>query len=103
MPEIVLALYRAHAGKDAELRALIDRHLPALRAEGLITDRPPVLMRAADGTYIEMFEWVDGGAERAHHTPAVMAVWGPMGEIADFPALKDLPEAAGRFPHFHAL
>ena len=52
-PEVVFALYRPHAGKDAELRRLIAQHLPVLRRLELVTDRPAILVRAQDGTYVE--------------------------------------------------
>ena len=103
MGEMVIAMYRPHEGKDAELRELIARHMPALRAEGLVTDRPATLMRAGDGTYLEVFEWKPGASSAAHTNPAVQAVWGPMMEVADFPALGDLAEAGGRFPHFEPI
>ncbi len=100
-PEIVFALYRPHEGKDAALRALIARHLPVLRAAELITDRPPILVRAKNGTYIEVFEWRSAeAAEQAHQLPTVAAVWEAMGQIADMPGLDSLDEASGHFPHF---
>lgn len=98
--EIVIALYKPHAGQDAALRALVESHVPALRRAGLITERPSVLMRSSDGTFVEIFEWVPGGAERAHAHPEIGPLWGAMSEVADFTSLADLPEARGRFPHF---
>ena len=103
-PQIVFALYRPHQGKDAALRALIAQHLPTLRKLALITDRPPLLMRAKDGTYIEVFEWRTAeSAGRAHEHPEVAQVWGAMGEIADFSTLGSLEEAGGPFPHFEPV
>jgi len=98
--EIVMALYRAHPGHEDELAAVVARHFPVLQEQGLVTDRAPMLMRSSDGTWIEIFEWVDGGAERAHTNPAVQEVWGAMMPIADFTTLAELPEADRRFPHF---
>ena len=103
-PEVVFALYRPHAGRDAELRRLIARHLPVLRKLELVTDRPPILVRARDGTYIEVFEWrSEESARLAHEHPEVAKVWEAMGEIADFPALESLAEARERFSHFEPV
>jgi hypothetical protein len=103
-PEVVLALYRPHPGKDADLQRLIARHLPVLRRLELVTDRPGWLMRAQDGTYIEVFEWRTAESARlAHEHPEVAKVWEAMGEIADFPALESLAEAKERFSHFEPV
>jgi hypothetical protein len=103
-PEVVFALYRPHAGKDTELRRLIAQHLPLLRKLELVTDRAPILVRAQDGTYIEVFEWrSEESARLAHEHPEVAKVWEAMGEIADFPALDSLQEAKERFSHFEPI
>jgi hypothetical protein len=105
MGVIVIAAYRPREGGDARLRELIRGHVPALRAEGLITDRPVTLMRSKeDGTYLEVFEWVDeDGSRKAHESPVVGAIWGAMMEVATFPSLGELAEAGGRFPHFEPV
>jgi hypothetical protein len=103
-PEVVFALYRPHAGKDAELRRLISKHLPVLRKLELVTDRPAILVRAKDGTYIEVFEWrTEESSKLAHEHPEVAKVWEAMGEVADFPALESLEEAKERFSHFEPI
>jgi len=100
-PEVVFALYRPHPGKDAELRRLIAQHLPVLRRLELATDRPAILVRAKDGTYIEVFEWRnEESAKLAHEHPEVARVWEAMGQVADFPALDSLEEAKQPFSHF---
>ena len=103
--QIVTAVYRPHPGKEDTLAALIEKHYPLLRAEGLATERAPVVMRSqTDGTFIEVFEWINGGAAGvAHENPAVSALWEAMAEVADFLTLADLPEAATRFPHFRPV
>jgi hypothetical protein len=103
-PEIVLALYRPHEGKDAELRRLIAQHLPTLRRLELVTDRPAILVRSEDGTYIEIFEWRTAeAADLAHQHPEVARVWEAMGQVADFPTLDALAEARKTFPHFQPV
>lgn len=103
-PEIVIALYRPHEGKDAALRELIREHVPTLRRLELITDRPVVVMKSKNGTYLEIFEWADSdSAEKAHHHPEVAKVWEAMGMVCDHPLLEGLPEAKQRFSHFEPV
>lgn len=103
-PEIVIAMYRPAEGRSSELEALIAEHLPTLRRLGLVTDRPPVLCRASDGCYLEIFEWRSGAAAReAHEHPEVSRIWEAMEAVAEFPALGSLPEAQRRFPHFRPV
>ena len=103
MPDIVIAAYRPKPGKDEALRALLHDHVPFLRREGLATDRVPILGRAKDGTYVEVFEWADGGIARAHENPAVLALWAQWAEACDYIALKDLAEAQSLFAGFEPI
>ena len=97
-PEIVIAMYKPHEGKDAELTALIREHVPTLRRLELITDRPAMLLRARNGTYMEIFEWRQVGV--AHEHPEVARIWEAMELVADFASLSSLDEARRGFPHF---
>ena len=88
------------------LQRALDGELPpaALDADpGLATARPAMLLEARDGTFVEIFEWVPGGAERAHHDPRVMGLWDRFSAACDFVALRDLPDAERPFPHFRAV
>ena len=103
-PELVIALYRPHPGKDTELRKLIAQHLPVLRRLELVTDRAAIVMKAKDGTYIEIFEWRTAeSADLAHQLPEVAQVWEAMGKIADFPKIAELEEIQEHFPHFQPV
>jgi hypothetical protein len=98
--EMVIAAYRPKPGGEEALRALIREHLPALRRCGLVTDRPALLLRG-ETAYLEIFEGVSReAASKAHETEEVARIWGAMAEVATFPALGELEEAGGRFPHF---
>ena len=97
-PEIVIAMYKPHEGKDIELRALIRKHVPKLRRLELITDRPALLAQAQNGTYLEIFEWREVG--RAHEHPEVARIWEAMELVADLVSLSSLDEAKRSFPHF---
>ena len=99
---ISLAMYRPHEGKKAELMEILKSHYPTLRAEGLVTDRQPLILESTDGTLIEIFEWAsDEAKDLAHRHPAVQVLWEKMMPIADFPSLSELPEAGKRFPNFN--
>lgn len=100
---LVTAMYRPKPGKDAELRAVLAEHVRSLRAWGMASERPVLLLQARDGTYVEIFEWLPGAVERAHHDPRVAEIWGRFSAACDFVAAKDLPDAARPFPHFRVV
>ena len=101
MGQMVIAAFRPKPGKDAELLGCVRDHLPTLRAEGLATARPSTVLRAADGTLLEIFEWVSPEAiERAHGNPAVTALWQRYAACCDYVTLGDLAEARQMFPPF---
>jgi hypothetical protein len=103
-PEIVFALYRPHQGKDAELLRLIAQHIPTLRRLEMVTDRPPILVKSKNGTFIEIFEWATAeSAGLAHTHPEVAKIWEAMGKIADLPTLDTLEEKKETFPHFDPI
>ena len=72
MGRIVIVGYRPKPGQQAAVQALVSRHGQVLREQALVTDRPGWVMRAADGTLVEVFEWLSTHSiERAHSTAAV--------------------------------
>jgi hypothetical protein len=102
--QIVFAVYRPNDGQDVEFRALIARHVPALKKAGLVTKRDPLLLKSSDGSYIEIFEWASvEAARKAHDYPEVAEIWDRMGAIGSFGKLADLPEAGRQFPHFESV
>jgi hypothetical protein len=73
MASISVACYKPKPGCDAALLDLARGHLPPLRAEGLVTARASIVMRAADGTIVEIFERVSQEAiAGAHSNPVVL-------------------------------
>ena len=64
MGRIVIAAYRPKPGKEGELKALMATHLSTLRSQDLVTERESVMMEAADGTILEVFEWHPDAATR---------------------------------------
>ena len=103
MGEIVIVAYRPKPGCEAALDALVESHVPRLRALGFATAREPVAGRAADGTVVEVFEWETGAVEAAHKHPDVHVMWGEFGAVCDCITLRDLAESADLFPHFTPL
>ena len=101
MGNLVIAAYRPRPGREQELLGVVREHVPALRRQGLVTERAPLVLRAEDGTLLELFEWKnDAAVEKAHHDPVVRELWGRFEKAAEMITLGDLAEAAERFPHF---
>ncbi|MBV8082601.1 MAG: hypothetical protein JO293_07615 [Candidatus Eremiobacteraeota bacterium] len=99
-----IAAYRPHAGKATMLLECVRDHMPVLREQGLITDRPAHVMRAKDGTIVEVFEWQSGDAiERAHSNAAVRALWERFGQASDYVPIGTLPECSDMFANFEAV
>ena len=104
MGQMVIAAFRPKPGKDAELLAVTRDHLPVLRAEGLVTERPSLVLRAQDGTLLEIFEWKSQAAvDAAHANPRVHALWARYEACCDYVTLGDLAEAKALFPPFELV
>jgi hypothetical protein len=74
MGDMVIVSYAPKAGHAAELERLVRDHVPRLRALGLASDRPNLMMRSRDGSFIEVFEWSAGAVARAHTIPEIHAM-----------------------------
>jgi hypothetical protein len=95
---IVVVAYRPKAGKEQKTLEMVRSRVPTLRKEGLVTDRIPTIMRARDGTIIEVSEWISQEAiEAAHKNPNVVAMWNRFFEVCDCVPLNKLSESAGMF------
>ena len=104
MPIIVIACYRPKPAMADRLRELTRSHVARLRAEGLVTEREPIIMEAADGTIVEVFEWASREAiEQAHGNPNVLAMWEEYDEVCDYVPIGDLDEAKSLFSEFSPL
>ena len=104
MGVMVISAYRPKAGKEARLLEVLKTHLAILRTEGLATDRPSQVMRAQDGTMIEVFEWVSQEAiESAHENAAVKAMWENFEGACEYENLASLPESQGPFASFEPV
>lgn len=98
---IVIASYRPRRGKEDILLSEVRDHHQLLRSEGLATDREPIVMRSADGSMLEVFEWASAAAiAEAHANPRVQAMWARFEACCTYGTLRDLPESGELFAEF---
>jgi len=101
---IVIVAYRPKPGKEKQTLELVRSRVPILRNEGLATDRAPIIMRARDGTIIEVSDWKSEDAiDAAHKNPNVLAMWKKFFAICDCVPLRTLAEAEEMFPNFEPI
>ena len=104
MGSISVACYKPKPGCDDALLELVRNHLPPLRAEGLVTDRASIVMRAGDGTVIEVFEWVSQEAVAgAHSNPAVLALWKSFEAVCTYAIPSNIVEFTKMFADFEPV
>jgi quinol monooxygenase YgiN len=100
----VIVAYRPKPGKEEELLEIVRSRVPTLRKEGLVTDRVPVLMRAKDGTLIEVSEWKSQEAiDAAHKNPTVLAMWEKFFAVCDCVPLETVTESSDMFAGFEPV
>ncbi len=104
MGRFVIVAYSPKPGLDTQLMVAVRKHLQVLRAADLITDRPAYVMRASDGTLLEVFEWRSADAiARAHSISSVQALWAEFGACCDYRPLTGLAECQQLFAEFEAV
>lgn len=101
MGRVVIVRYKPKPGKASALKELTKTHVARLKKEGLVTDREPIISEAADGSIIEVFEWLSAEAiANAHNNPEVLKMWGEYAEVCDYAPLNTLDEAGNLFAEF---
>jgi quinol monooxygenase YgiN len=101
---IVIVAYQPKPGRESETLDLVKSRVPILRKEGLVTGRTPTIMRARDGTIIEVSEWKSKEAiDAAHRNPNVLAMWNKFFEVCDCIPLDTLSESADMFAGFEPI
>lgn len=104
MGRFVIVAYTPKAGMEPQLLKAIQKHLQVLKSAQLVTDKPAYVMRSADGTFIEIFEWRSAEAiQQAHNNPAVQGLWAEFGAACDYTPLSKLPESQQMFAEFDAV
>jgi quinol monooxygenase YgiN len=101
---IVIVAYRPKPGKQSQTLDLVRNRIPTLRKEALVTQRTPIIMRASDGTIIEVSEWKSPEAiDAAHKNPNVLAMWNRFFAVCDCVPLNQLSESAEMFAGFEPV
>jgi hypothetical protein len=101
---ISVACYKPKPGCEEALLALVREHLPPLRGAGLATDRESMVMCAADGTVIEVFEWVSQEAiTGAHSHPVVLELWKKFEAVCTYEIPSNIEEFRKMFSHFEPV
>jgi len=104
MGRIVIVAYKPRPGKSEALKELTKTHVPRLLKAGLVTTREPVIMEAADGTIVEIFEWLsDEAIANAHQNPEVLQLWKEYFEVCDIAPLNTLTETGDMFATFNSV
>ncbi len=104
MGRFVIVAYTPKPGMEQGLLAAVDKHLRVLQTEQLVTDNPAYVMRAGDGTIVEVFEWRSPEAiEQAHDNPSVQALWAEFSAVCEYTPLNKLAEAQQMFAEFDAV
>jgi quinol monooxygenase YgiN len=104
MSRPVIVAYTPKPNQEQALLAAVQKHVQVLTAEGLVTDKPAYVMRASDGTIVEVFEWRSAEAiQQAHSNPAVHALWAEFGAACDYTPLANLQEAQQMFAEFEGV
>ena len=104
MGSISVACYKPRPGCESALLELVRNHLPPLRAVGLVTDRQSIVMRTADGTIVEVFEWVSEEAiAAAHHNPTVLVLWKHFEALCTYEIPSKISEFQQMFSHFEPV
>ena len=102
MGKIVVATYKPKSGKEKALDSLVKNHVKVLRNQGFATLRPPMIMKAADGTVIEIFEWISKQAiEDAKKNKDVLAYWNKYKDVCEIVPISQLIESNKEFSEFN--
>ncbi len=101
---VVICSYKPKNGGEGELLSLLKKHGPALKEEGLITDRETTFLKSDDGVFVEIFEWKSEEASRgAHENAQIGPIWKAMAEVAEFVPMSSVAQAQTPFAHFEPI
>ncbi len=104
MGSIVVACYKPRPEQESALLDLVKGHLPPLRELGFVTDRAPIVARCADGTIIEVFEWVSQETIAAAHShPVVQDMWKKFEAACWYETPANIAEFKNMFSHLEPV
>lgn len=93
MGRFVIVAYKPKPDMDQQLLAAVAKHLEVA-----------YVMRSADNTIVEVFEWRSAEAiHQAHGNPAVQALWADFGAACDYTPLANLAESQQMFAEFEPV
>lgn len=99
-----IAAYAPKPGFEEKLLEIVKSHWGILHGQNLVTENIARIMRATDGTIVEVFEWASEEAiGLAHENPAVIALWEKFNEACTYRPLSTLAETAETFANFEAV
>ena len=99
--EAVICTYRVGPDAEESFVELLKRHWHTPHELGFVTDERSLGFRGMDcwSTYVEIFTLVEGGFDRAHEHPDVIAIWEPMEPLLE--EREGLPR--WDFPHYQRV
>lgn len=101
MGKIVIGSYKPKPGKEAILDRLVHNHVKVLRNQGFATSREPMIMKAGDGTVIEIFEWVSKSAiDEAKQNKDIIEYWNQYNEVCDIIPISQILESTISYSEF---
>jgi hypothetical protein len=101
---IVIAVYKPLPGKAKDLEQVVRKHTVILREENLVTDRKPIIMKAQDGSVVEIFEWNSPDAiQSAHTNPVVLKLWEEFNAVCSYQKPSDVQEFHNLFSEFEPI
>ncbi|MCW3463563.1 hypothetical protein [Chitinophaga nivalis] len=104
MGVVVMVAYQPKSGQEELLNQLVSAHVPILRGEGLATERTPLILRAKDGTLIEIFEWKSADSiVAARDNDIVKELWDKFQTACNYIAPAHVPEFQEIFSSFEPV
>jgi quinol monooxygenase YgiN len=104
MGSITIACFKPRPGHESALLQLVRGHHAQLKSIGLVTDRLPIIMRTAEGTIVEVFEWRSKEAIDAAHThPVVLEMWKQFEAACWYETPANIAEFQNMFSHFEPI
>ncbi|MBV6478778.1 MAG: hypothetical protein HGGPFJEG_01535 [Ignavibacteria bacterium] len=101
---LVITCFKPNPGKESELLEVVRDHMPILKKEGLVTDRPCHVMKSKNGSIIEVFEWKSQQAiDDAHKNKNVLELWKRFENACEYKTLSSIEESNIMFPGFEPV
>lgn len=98
---VVIVGYKPLPGKESELIVLSKSHWNTLNAEGLVSDRKPIIVQSSTGIVVEIFGWASKEAmASAHSNATVLDLWNQYAKVAEYIPVGEVDEMKKLFSEF---